>query len=137
MSNIKPILLTEYLSLYDSAVNSHALSDEPIPVLKSDSKQKINYILSVPFQSVFGKVAYWGFYKKASILFYLMIKNHPLENGNKRLACLSLGLFYEINNRNFNLSNKDLYELAHFVAKSPSEKSNEIIETIKVTLKNK
>jgi len=31
---------------------------------------------------------------KASFLFYLMIKNHPFQNGNKRIAITTLFTFF-------------------------------------------
>lgn len=55
---------------------------------------------------------------KAGILFYLLIKNHPLQNGNKRMAILSLAFFYYKNKRKLNLPSELLYEMAIEVAKS-------------------
>jgi len=85
---------------------------------------------------VFGKLLYWGFYKKAAVLFYLMIKNHPLSNGNKRMACYSLIFFYQINNRIFNLSEKKLYDLTYYTVNSDSTKYKETINEIAKFLKN-
>lgn len=137
MSNIRQISLQEYLELFEEAQEQHKNNGEPIPELTKSSINNIEYILSTPFLNVFGKVVYWGFYKKASILFYLMIKNHPLANGNKRLACASLIYFYEINNRAFSLSEKELYNLSKSIANSESEKSEKVISEIKNYLKGK
>lgn len=82
-----------YNLLFQEAQNKHKSLNEPIPEMSSESKNKIEYILNAPFQRVFGKLVYWGFYKKASILFYLMVKNHALANGNKRMACYCLMFF--------------------------------------------
>ncbi|QQG42451.1 MAG: Fic family protein [Candidatus Giovannonibacteria bacterium] len=40
--------------------------------------------LATPFHSFGGKSAYKGLIGKASMLFYLLVKNHPFQNGNKR-----------------------------------------------------
>ncbi|MCR4275496.1 MAG: type II toxin-antitoxin system death-on-curing family toxin [Candidatus Wolfebacteria bacterium] len=41
---------------------------------------------------------YPTFHKKAAILYYGLIKNHPFKNGNKRTATASLLIFLFINN---------------------------------------
>ena len=136
MSNqVFKVSVQDYLDLYSFAVDLHKDSGDPIPKMNSKTIKTVNYILDIPFQSNFGKSAYVGFYKKASILFYLMIKNHPLENGNKRLACMVLGLFYEKNNRFFKITNSKLYDLSTFVAKMDSltmpKNIDEIVKTLK------
>ena len=128
--------IESYNALFQQAQNNHQSLNEPIPEISSESKNKIEYILNVPFQRVFGKLLYWGFYKKASILFYLMIKNHPLSNGNKRMACYSLVLFYDINKRRFNISSEKLYELTYYTVNSDSNKYEETINYIANFLKH-
>lgn len=132
----KKITLKKYLALYENAVLLYKDIEEPIPALNNNSIGKINYILEVPFQNVFGKIVYQGFYKKASILFYLMIKNHPLENGNKRIACMSLSLFYKINHRELNISDKEMYNLSKKIAISDAKLSEAEINSIKAFLKS-
>lgn len=136
MSNsTEAITLDDYFELY-AIVYLHFLnSAEPLPELNSESSSKIDHILKVPFNSSYGKVLYWGFYKKAAILFYLMIKNHPLSNGNKRMACYSLGFFFKINNRRLNLSEIDLYKLSKYVAKSNSASYKDVLLIIERKLK--
>lgn len=136
MNSTISITLDGYNALFEQAQKEHAFLNEPIPEMSSESKNKIKYILDVPFQRVFGKLLYWGFYKKASVLFYLMIKNHPLSNGNKRMACYSLIFFYQINNRAFNLSEKKLYDLTYYTVNSDSTKYKETINEIAKFLKN-
>ena len=135
MATVK-ISISSYLALYENAVFLYKDIDEPIPEINDKSIDKISYILEVPFQNVFGKVAYWGFYKKASVLFYLMIKNHPLENGNKRLACMSLALFYTLNKRELKISDIQMYELSIKVAESEASNSDKMIDYVKSYLKS-
>jgi death-on-curing family protein len=131
------ISIESYLALYENSVLFYRNLSEPIPEIHGNSIKNVEYILGVPFQRVFGKVAYWGFYKKAAVLFYLMIKNHPLENGNKRLACMSLDLFYNINNRILKITDKEMYDLSIRVATSDAKKPDNTINEIKIYLKSK
>lgn len=134
-SKLVPITMSEYRALFDEAQSEHLSSGEPIPSYNDNSASEIKYLLNNPFNVAFGKVLYWGFYKKASILFYTMIKNHPLANGNKRMACYCLAFFYEKNNRRFNIPEGKLYEMAHYVTNSHRDDFNEVLVHIKDNLK--
>jgi death-on-curing protein len=46
-----------------------------------------------------GKRLYPTLVATAAILFYLMIKNHPFQNGNKRIAITTLLTFLYNNNK--------------------------------------
>jgi len=60
-------------------------------------------------------------------LFYLMIKNHPFENGNKRLAVTTLLMFLRKNGKWLTVDNQELYNFAVWVASSPAEFREEIL----------
>ena len=93
--------------------------DEPIPDFSTRFPNILESCLSVPFQSFSGKSAYKGLVAKASILFYLMIKNHPFQNGNKRIAVTTLLFFLYKNKKWLRLDNQELYNFAVWVAQSP------------------
>ena len=57
---------------------------EPIPDFSTRYTNALERCIEQPYQSFGGRQHYPGLLKKASILFYLMIKNHPFQNGNKR-----------------------------------------------------
>lgn len=65
-----------------------------------------------------GKSLYRGHVGKAAILFYLMIKNHPFQNGNKRVAVMTTLYFLSTNGWWINVDNDTLYEFANRVAAS-------------------
>ncbi len=67
--------------------------NERIPGFETRYPGRLESCLSVPFQTFDKKLLYKGLVKKAAVLFYLMIKNHPFENGNKRLAVATLLCF--------------------------------------------
>jgi death-on-curing family protein len=78
-------------------------------------------------------VLYLGFIKKSAILFYLLIKNHYLENGNKRMACFTLSFFCEINGYDFDIDEISYYNLSKSVASSTDK--NEALLLIEKELK--
>jgi death on curing protein len=127
---INQVLLYDFKILLSLAQESHLAKKEPIPTPHKNSFEQIESCLQMPFQVVFGKVLYRGFVKKAAILFYLLVKNHLLENGNKRMACLALSFFCEINGYNFDIDENSYYELSKNVASSTDkDESLSVIES--------
>lgn len=92
--------------------------DEPIPDFGSRYEGRLESCLSQSFQTFNKKDLYPGLYKKASILFYLMIKNHPFLNGNKRIAVTTMITFLILNKKWLRVDNESLYQIAVWVAKS-------------------
>ena len=76
------------------------------------------------------KILYKGLVGKAAILFYLMIKNHPFENGNKRIAMTSLLTFLYINKKWLRVDKTTFYNFARWVAESPAELKDGTIQAI-------
>lgn len=105
--------------------------DEPIPDFGSRFPGKLESCLAVPFQSFGGKLFYKGLVGKASILFYLMVKNHPFENGNKRIAMTTLFYFLRKNKKWLRVDNQELYNFAKWVAESNSKLKEETISAIR------
>ena len=73
--------------------------DEPIPEFASRFPGVLESCLATPFQTFAGKPLYTGLIEKGAILFYLMVKNHPFKNGNKRIATTTLFLFLYKNSK--------------------------------------
>lgn len=103
---------------------------EPIPPFDTRYPDKLESCLKTPFQTYNRKSLYKGIQGKASILFYLMIKNHPFQNGNKRVAVVTLYYFLRANQRKLKVDNTRLYEFAREVAASDAHKKAEVIERI-------
>lgn len=91
---------------------------EPIPDFGSRYPRILESCLATPFQRFGGKDLYKGLTKKAAILFYLMIKNHPFQNGNKRIALTTLLYFLYKNNKWLKIDNREFYNFAKWVAES-------------------
>lgn len=92
--------------------------DEPIPPFHTRFPRVLESCINAPFQTYNGRDLYPTFEKKAAILFYLLVKNHPFQNGNKRLAVTTLLVFLFLNNRWLKVQPTKLYNLALWVAQS-------------------
>lgn len=56
-------------------------------------------------------------FEKAACLMYVIIKNHPFVDGNKRTAVVSSIIFLKLNGHNLKLSQKKLVKIALDTAK--------------------
>jgi death-on-curing protein len=101
--------------------------DEPIPDFGTRFPGVLESCLKTPLQSFGGKYLYPSLEERAAILFYLLIKNHPFQNGNKRIAVTSLLTFLFINGKWLEIDNDDLYDLAVLVAGSKPVMKNGIV----------
>lgn len=104
--------------------------DEPIPEFGSRFPNILESCLVVPFQTYAKEIFYKGIVKKASILFYLMIKNHPFQNGNKRIAMTTLFYFLFKNKKWLKVDNNELYNFAKWVAESNAKLKAETISAV-------
>ncbi len=104
--------------------------NEPIPDFSSRFPNKLESCLAVPFQSFAKKNLYPGLTAKAAILFYLMIKNHPFQNGNKRIAVTTLLVFLYKNKKWLKIDNQELYNFSLWVAQSPASLKAEVVKAV-------
>lgn len=101
--------------------------NEPIPEFTTRFPHKLESCLATPFLKFDGKSLYRGIQGKGAMLFYLMVKNHPFQNGNKRVALMALLYFLFKNEYWIRASNDELYEFAKEVAKSdPADREREM-----------
>lgn len=108
---------------------------EPIPNFTTRFPNILESCLATPFQSFSKKPLYSGLIPKASILFYLMIKNHPFQNGNKRIAMTTLFVFLYKNKKWIQADSQELYNMTVWVASSPPQFKNEVLKAIDKFLK--
>ena len=69
-----------------------------------------------PRATAFGEDAYPSIHAKAAALLHSIARNHPLVDGNKRLALAATIAFYGLNGLRLTLSNDQAYELIMAVA---------------------
>lgn len=104
--------------------------NEPIPDFSTRFPAKLESCIETPFQTFDRKSLYKGLVEKSAILFYLMVKNHPFQNGNKRIAVTTLIFFLVQNGKWLSISNQDIYEFACNVAESKPEDRDHIMALI-------
>lgn len=109
--------------------------NEPIPNFATRYKNVLESCIATPFQKFGGKYLYKGLIGKAAMLFYLMIKNHPFQNGNKRVAVMALLYFLFVNKRWLSVDGRKLYGFALDVAKSDRENRKEQVKKIEFFIK--
>jgi death on curing protein len=109
--------------------------NEPIPNFSKRSPNILESCLATPFQTFGGKFLYPVFLTRASMLFYLMIKNHPFENGNKRIAITTLLTFLFANNKWLVADIQEIYNFMVWIAQSPAQFKDEAVKAIEKFLK--
>ncbi len=98
--------------------------DDPIGPFESHDHALLESALSLPHATFDGQDLYPTLLDKAVTLYYTLNKNHPFDNGNKRLATAALLVFLYINDFLLVVDEKELAEKTLWVAQSfPAERS--------------
>ncbi|MFA6082087.1 MAG: type II toxin-antitoxin system death-on-curing family toxin [Patescibacteria group bacterium] len=108
--------------------------NQPIPDYSTRDVSLLESALGQPSQSFGGKLLYPNLVDQASILFYSLIKNHPFQNGNKRIAVMALLVFLANNDKWLIISAADLYELAYLVSESNPTDHDHVLSHITLTI---
>lgn len=130
------------LTIVDVEYVAHRLAketmswSEPIPDFSTRYTNALERCIESPFQTFGGKQLYPGLIKKASMIFYLMIKNHPFQNGNKRLAMTTLFIFLFQNKKWLKVDNQELYNFATWVASSNAKLKDDTVRAVETFLTN-
>lgn len=135
MAKTKPITVAEIEYVAYRMAKKFMEWDEPIPDFGTRFPNVLESCLSQPFIKFDKKSLYAGLGGRGAILFYLMIKNHPFENGNKRIAIATLLYLLFKNGKWLELSNEALYTFARDVAKSDPKKKDEVVAQIEKFIK--
>ncbi len=131
----------DYIALEEVELVSHQLAKEslewgePIPEFTSRFPGVLEQCLGAPRQTYAKRQLYKGMLSKASILFYLMIKNHPFQNGNKRVALMTLLYFLYKNNSWIIVDNQELYNFSKWVASSNPKLKEQTVQAIEAFIK--
>jgi len=110
--------------------------NEPIPDFGTRFPNILESCLIIPFQRFANKSFYRGLVGKGAILLYLMIKNHPFQNGNKRIAMTTLFYFLFKNNKWLKVDQKKLYNFTVWVAESPAELKESVAKAVEKFISN-
>ena len=127
-----PISITEVELIAYRLAEKLMKFNEPIPEFGTRFPSILESCLVTPFQKFGGKFLYEGLIRKAAFLFYLIIKNHPFKNGNKRIGMMAMLYLLHKNSKWIEVDNQVLYNFAKWVASSdPSVKDATVMATEK------
>lgn len=129
---MKPLTLAEVEYVGYRLAQELMAGNEPIPPFTTRYPHVLESCLATPFQTFNKKSLYRGLVERAAILFYLLIKNHPFENGNKRIAMTTTLYFLYAHQRWLKVDNQELYNFAKWVAASNPKLK---IETVQAVIK--
>jgi len=124
----------EYLAF--RLAKEHLSFDEPIPDFSTRFPNVLESCVVTPFQRFSRKALYPSLVAKAGILFYLMIKNHPFQNGNKRIAMTTLLVLLFENRKWLRADPQELYNFTVWVAESPARFKDQVVAAIQVFVRD-
>lgn len=131
----------DYITLEEVEYVAHRLAQEslgwgePIPHFGTRFQGILEQCLGAPRQTYAKRQLYKGLLTKSAVLFYLMIKNHPFQNGNKRVALMTLIYFLYKNGQWITVDNQELYNFAKWVAASNPKLKDETVSAIEAFVK--
>lgn len=134
--------MTHYLTLEDVRdicyvyAKAHLTHDEPIPSFDTRYPDKLEAVLASPQTQICGAYVHSSMSRRAAVLFYEMIKQHPFLNGNKRIACVSLMVFLSLNGTWLKTSWRELYDIAVTVATSRSDNREGMLQLLTDFIEN-
>ena len=124
----------EYLAF--RLAKEHLSFNEPIPDFSTRFPNVLESSVVTPFQRFSGKALYPTLVGKASILFYLMIKNHPFQNGKKRIAITAMLTFLYSNGKWLKTDTQEFYNFTVWVAQSPSQFKEQVVSAIQMFIRD-
>jgi len=110
-------------------------------IFAQDNDKRLESIIKNLYQSFSGKELYNSIERKAANLLYLVIKDHPFVDGNKRTAAVLFIYFLDKNDYLYRktgerkINDNALTALSLLVAESDSKEKNQIIALITQLLK--
>ena len=127
---MKLITVADVEYLAHRLAQDHLSFDEPIPDFSTRYPNILESCVVTPFQRFSGKALYPSLAAKAGILFYLLIKNHPFQNGNKRIAITTTLMFLSENKKWLKVDTQELYNFIVWVAQSPASLKDDVVNAI-------
>ena len=97
---------------------------------------KLESSIAQPFQIISGQELYPTLVKKAAMLYYFCIKNHPFEDGNKRMGIFSLIIYLAKNGYWLDTTNDELFDITVYTAASSMKQKDEVVKRIEEFVEN-
>jgi death-on-curing protein len=116
-----------YLTLDEALLIAERVLGVPAPLRDAGL---LDSALARPQATAFGREAYTSIHAKAAALLHSVARNHPLVDGNKRLALASTIAFYGVNGHRLTLNNDEAYALIMAVAAGELDDVESIAERL-------
>ena len=91
---------------------------------------KLESSIAQPFQKIGGKDLYPTLVSKAAMLYYFCIKNHPFEDGNKRMGIFALVIYLADNGCWLDTTNEELFNMTVRTAASGMKEKDQVVGEI-------
>ena len=134
-AEIHYLSIDDFRIIFEQLISAQQEYSEDLPPFDTRYPDRLESIISQVQATYFGEELYKDFKTKAAILFYLINKDHPFVNGNKRISVVALYEFIERNVSELYISEQglsnDLYEMAIKSAGSLPENMEEILNYLK------
>jgi len=134
-AEIHYLSIDDFRIIFEQLISAQQEYSEDLPPFDTRYPDRLESIISQVQATYFGEELYKDFKTKAAILFYLINKDHPFVNGNKRISVVALYEFIERNVSELYISEQglsnDLYEMAIKTAGSLPENMEEILNYLK------
>jgi len=103
---------------------------EATPLFGNERNDQLQSILSNLDQTMFGEELYKSVEEKAANLLYMVIKDHPFSDGNKRIGSFLFVLYIQLNKLPLKIDNLGLTSLALLIAESDPKQKDLLIRLI-------
>ncbi len=127
--------IDDFKIIVEQLISAREEYSEDLPPFNTRYPEKLEALINQVQANYFDKELYRDFPTKAAILFYLLNKDHPFINGNKRISIVALYEFLERNTSELYINEEalsnDLYEMAIITAASSPDKIDEILNYLK------
>lgn len=117
-----------YLDYEDAIVIAERVTDAPVRMRDAGL---LNAALHRPQTSVMGRDAYPDLVEQAAALTHSLVMNHPLVDGNKRLALGALIAMLGINGHRLDMTNDEAYWLIMAIASGEIREVTDIAARIR------
>jgi len=99
-----------------------------------DGLHGLKSALNQPAQTFDGKDLYPTLGDKAAIMLYLLAKNHPFDQGNKRFAWVATEVFLEINGLGIRVDENEMVAWVTWIASKESPTVSQVVEWLSQAL---
>lgn len=112
------------------AVELFDQKNDPVSAFSNHSRELLESALSLPQAAFGGRDMYPTLVEKAAVLWYTLNKNHPFQNGNKRISVMALVVFLYLNDHWLRAGIGEIVEQTLSIAKSAAQDRDQVLRMV-------